>query len=159
MFSAAGVSSSCRRLLHSAIKSQGIVSFYLVWYPINSTYVDKDKLLVPLVKTSRVPVFTTGTILAVNGRNMSADAGKKAAAYKVYCINTTTINHCTALWYVVVKLIKAVDEHVRDGDVVGMGSGSTVVFAAERMGQRVKNENINIKCIPTSFQVSNCFIT
>lgn len=36
--------------------------------------------------------------------------------------------------------------------VVGVGSGSTVVYAVERLVQRVKDEGLKIKCIPTSYQ-------
>lgn len=36
--------------------------------------------------------------------------------------------------------------------IVGVGSGSTVVYAVERLVQRVKDENLTIKCIPTSYQ-------
>jgi len=36
--------------------------------------------------------------------------------------------------------------------IVGVGSGSTVVYAVERLVERVKNEKLNIKCIPTSYQ-------
>ncbi|ETV81996.1 ribose 5-phosphate isomerase A [Aphanomyces astaci] len=48
----------------------------------------------------------------------------------------------------------AVDEFVKDGDVVGIGSGSTVVYAAERLGERVANEGLRISSIPSSFQAS-----
>ncbi len=49
---------------------------------------------------------------------------------------------------------KAVDEHVKSGDVVGVGSGSTIVFAVDRLAERIKaNELKDINCIPTSFQV------
>jgi len=47
---------------------------------------------------------------------------------------------------------RAVDEHVKDGNVVGVGSGSTIVYAVKRLAQRVKEENLNVHCIPTSFQ-------
>jgi len=47
---------------------------------------------------------------------------------------------------------RAVDEHVKDGDVVGVGSGSTIVYAVARLAQRVQSERLNIQCIPTSFQ-------
>jgi len=47
---------------------------------------------------------------------------------------------------------RAVDEHVKDGHVVGVGSGSTIVYAVARLAQRVKRENLKIHCIPTSFQ-------
>ena len=48
--------------------------------------------------------------------------------------------------------IKAVDNHVKDGDVVGVGSGSTIVYAVTRLAERVKEENLKIQCVPTSFQ-------
>ncbi|UYP47430.1 Ribose-5-phosphate isomerase A [Candidatus Lokiarchaeum ossiferum] len=46
----------------------------------------------------------------------------------------------------------AVDEFVKDGMVLGIGSGSTVVYAVKRLIERVKNENLKVICIPTSFQ-------
>ncbi|CAH1981295.1 unnamed protein product [Acanthoscelides obtectus] len=52
----------------------------------------------------------------------------------------------------------AVDEHVKTDYVVGVGSGSTVVFAVERLAERVRNENLKIRCIPTSFQARQLII-
>jgi hypothetical protein len=49
---------------------------------------------------------------------------------------------------------KAIDLHVKDGNIVGIGSGSTIVYAVQRLRQRVLQENIQVKCVPTSFQVS-----
>eukprot|EP00055_Hartaetosiga_balthica_P010012 m.41289 g.41289 ORF g.41289 m.41289 type:complete len:256 (+) comp6992_c0_seq1:89-856(+) len=46
----------------------------------------------------------------------------------------------------------AVDANIKDGLVLGIGSGSTIVFAVERIAQRVKDENLKLKCVPTSFQ-------
>jgi len=46
----------------------------------------------------------------------------------------------------------AVDQYVKDGMIVGVGSGSTVVFVIERLIHLVQKENLNIICIPTSFQ-------
>lgn len=46
----------------------------------------------------------------------------------------------------------AVDEYVKDGMVVGVGSGSTVVYAVDRLIERVQSEKLKIKCIPTSYQ-------
>ena len=46
----------------------------------------------------------------------------------------------------------AVDEFVQDGMVVGVGSGSTVVYAVDRIVERVKNEGLKLRCIPSSFQ-------
>lgn len=52
----------------------------------------------------------------------------------------------------------AVDKHVKDGYIVGIGSGSTVIFAVERLAERVRNEKLNVKCIPTSFQARQLVI-
>ena len=48
--------------------------------------------------------------------------------------------------------IKAVEEHVKKGMVLGIGSGSTVVYAVEKIAELDRNRNLNLKCIPTSFQ-------
>lgn len=47
---------------------------------------------------------------------------------------------------------RAVDENVKHGQVVGIGSGSTIVFAVRRIAERLRNEGLNVVCIPTSFQ-------
>jgi ribose 5-phosphate isomerase A len=43
-------------------------------------------------------------------------------------------------------------KHVKDNFVVGLGSGTTVAFAIEALGKRVKTEKINIMGIPSSYQ-------
>jgi ribose 5-phosphate isomerase A len=43
-------------------------------------------------------------------------------------------------------------KHVKDGFIVGLGSGSTAAFAIEALGERIKQENLNIMGIPTSYQ-------
>ncbi|MBN3324512.1 RPIA isomerase, partial [Atractosteus spatula] len=35
---------------------------------------------------------------------------------------------------------------------VGVGSGTTVVYAVDRLAERVRQEKLNIVCVPTSFQ-------
>jgi len=53
----------------------------------------------------------------------------------------------------------AVDNHVtRDTRVVGVGSGSTIVYAVERLAQRVKEEGLELRCVPTSFQARQLII-
>jgi hypothetical protein len=44
---------------------------------------------------------------------------------------------------------RAVDAFVRDGHVVGVGSGTTIVYAVERISERVKAEKLTLICIPT----------
>ncbi len=46
---------------------------------------------------------------------------------------------------------KAVDDYVRSGMKVGLGTGSTAAFAVERLGQKLKSgELTNIIAVPTS---------
>ncbi|XP_068957139.1 ribose-5-phosphate isomerase [Petaurus breviceps papuanus] len=46
----------------------------------------------------------------------------------------------------------AVENHVKNNQVLGIGSGSTIVHAVQRIAERVKQENLSVVCIPTSFQ-------
>jgi len=43
-------------------------------------------------------------------------------------------------------------KHVKDGFIVGLGSGSTAAFAIEALGERVKLEKLRIMGVPTSYQ-------
>ncbi len=43
-------------------------------------------------------------------------------------------------------------KHIKDGDIVGLGSGSTAAFAIEALGDRIQKESIHIMGIPTSYQ-------
>lgn len=48
--------------------------------------------------------------------------------------------------------VAAVDKYITNNQNVGIGSGSTIVYAVKRLADRVKSENLNLKCVPTSFQ-------
>jgi ribose 5-phosphate isomerase A len=43
-------------------------------------------------------------------------------------------------------------KHVKEFDIVGLGSGSTAAFAVEGLGDRVKAEGLKILGIPSSYQ-------
>jgi ribose 5-phosphate isomerase A len=43
-------------------------------------------------------------------------------------------------------------KHVKDGFVVGLGSGSTAAYAIEALGERVRRENLKVLGVPTSTQ-------
>jgi ribose 5-phosphate isomerase A len=43
-------------------------------------------------------------------------------------------------------------KHVKDKSIVGLGSGTTVAFAIEALGERVKKEKLKIIGIPSSYQ-------
>lgn len=50
------------------------------------------------------------------------------------------------------KVGYAAAELVKDGDIVGLGTGSTTHYFIEKLGKRIKDEEIEIKGIPTSYQ-------
>ncbi|XP_061156893.1 ribose-5-phosphate isomerase [Syngnathus typhle] len=52
----------------------------------------------------------------------------------------------------------AVDNHVQNNQVVGVGSGSTIVYAVHRLAERVREEKLNITCVPTSFQARQLIV-
>ena len=43
-------------------------------------------------------------------------------------------------------------KHVKDGFIVGLGSGSTAAFAIEALGERVRVEGLRVWGVPTSYQ-------
>lgn len=54
--------------------------------------------------------------------------------------------------------IKAVEENVNKNMIVGIGSGSTIVYAVQRLGEINKEKSLNLKCIPSSFQAYQLII-
>ena len=46
----------------------------------------------------------------------------------------------------------AVRNHVNNGDVVGVGSGSTIVYAVKMLKELQERDGLRVKCMPTSFQ-------
>lgn len=48
------------------------------------------------------------------------------------------------------KLAKRIAKRVKDGDIIGFGSGSTSYLAVEEIAKRIHEENLKIKAIPTS---------
>ncbi len=43
---------------------------------------------------------------------------------------------------------------VQDGSIVGLGSGSTVVYAIQEIGRKIREKNLKVFGIPTSYQAS-----
>ena len=51
------------------------------------------------------------------------------------------------------------DNHIsRDTRVVGVGSGSTIVYAVQRLAERVREEGLEVRCVPTSFQARQLIV-
>jgi ribose 5-phosphate isomerase A len=43
-------------------------------------------------------------------------------------------------------------KHVKDGFIVGLGSGSTAAYAVEALGERIRRERLSVLGVPTSYQ-------
>jgi ribose 5-phosphate isomerase A len=54
---------------------------------------------------------------------------------------------------------EAAAELVKSGMVVGLGTGSTVAWTIRRLGQRVKEEDLEILGVPTSYQAEDLAIS
>ena len=52
------------------------------------------------------------------------------------------------------KVAEQIAAKVKDGDVLGIGSGSTVYLALIAIAERIRNENLDVKGIPTSLEIS-----
>jgi ribose 5-phosphate isomerase A len=52
------------------------------------------------------------------------------------------------------KVAQDIAAKVKDGDVLGVGSGSTVYLALLAIAQRIMAEKLNVKAIPTSVEIS-----
>jgi ribose 5-phosphate isomerase A len=52
------------------------------------------------------------------------------------------------------KVADQIVSKIKDGDVLGVGSGSTVFLTLFAIAERIKAEKLNIKAIPTSIEIS-----
>ncbi len=52
------------------------------------------------------------------------------------------------------RIAKKIVEKVKDGDVLGVGSGSTSFIAVKEIAKRMKEENLHITAIPTSYEIN-----
>ncbi|CAH0381724.1 unnamed protein product [Bemisia tabaci] len=54
---------------------------------------------------------------------------------------------------------KAVDTFIQDNTIIGVGSGSTIVYAVERLAELKRTKNLNVVCVPTSFQARQLILS
>lgn len=54
---------------------------------------------------------------------------------------------------------RAVDDYVTRDMVLGIGSGSTIVYAVQRLQEVVKEKGLKVTCIPTSFQAKQLIVS
>lgn len=52
------------------------------------------------------------------------------------------------------RVAKDIANKLKNGDIIGVGSGSTVYLALFAIADRVKKENLNIQAIPSSHEIS-----
>ncbi len=52
------------------------------------------------------------------------------------------------------KVADQIVSKIKDGDVIGVGSGSTVYLTLFAIAERIKAEGLNIQAIPTSIEIS-----
>ena len=52
------------------------------------------------------------------------------------------------------KVAEEIAARVKDGEVLGIGTGSTVTLAVQRIGERMKREGISVHGVPTSIQTA-----
>lgn len=52
------------------------------------------------------------------------------------------------------RVAKSIAEKVKEGDVIGFGSGSTSLLAVQEIAKKIKEENIHITAIPTSYEIT-----
>lgn len=52
------------------------------------------------------------------------------------------------------KVADEIAKKIKDGDILGVGSGSTSYLALLAIAKKVKEEKLNIKAIPTSIEIS-----
>lgn len=51
------------------------------------------------------------------------------------------------------KLAEKIAGYVKDGDIIGVGSGSTSYIALCEIAKKIKENNLNIVAIPTSYEI------
>ena len=78
----------------------------------------------------------------------------RLTAAAVAAMPTSAVEHSKRL-----AARRAVDEHVKDGMRLGVGSGSTIVYAIQRLVELVIDEKkLSVTCVPTSFQSRNLIV-
>lgn len=53
---------------------------------------------------------------------------------------------------------RATEENIEENMTLGIGSGSTVIYAIKKIAEMNEHNNLNLKCIPTSFQSSQLIV-
>jgi len=111
---------------------------------------------------SRIPAATSSSVRQQSGQISSAPS-KVAASFALGVAGVAMATSKRARKAVVMSAsqdelkkqvgYKAVDDYVKSGTVIGLGTGSTAAFAVERVGQKLKSGELkDIIAIPTSIR-------
>lgn len=87
-----------------------------------------------LLKCINISVANSTSLSSALKTNMTLEQAKQVAAYQ------------------------AVDEFVTNNCIFGIGSGSTVVYAVQRLAERVETEQLKVTCVATSFQAKQLIL-
>uniref|UniRef100_A0A8D2J0J0 Ribose-5-phosphate isomerase n=1 Tax=Varanus komodoensis TaxID=61221 RepID=A0A8D2J0J0_VARKO len=98
-------------------------------------------------------------LVSLYGALVAEGRGRSGALRRGHVRDPTTLSGCGAIksdnmTEEAKKLAAyaAVNNHVQTNQVLGIGSGSTIVHAVHKLAEKVKQENLSIVCVPTSFQ-------
>ena len=102
--------------------------------------------------TSGRPCLHSGKALALGGSNLLFRNG--GAPAPAFCYTTKFSSGAMSAIEAAKEQAarSAVRNHVNNGDVVGVGSGSTIVYAVKMLKELQERDGLRVKCIPTSFQ-------
>ena len=99
------------------------------------------------LRGAAVAMASAGVAMAWCHTAAAAAQGPAAAVAAVAPVPTSPLESAKR-----VAARAAVDEYVKSGMVVGVGSGSTIVYGIQRLAERYHFEGVDMVCVPTSFQ-------
>ena len=87
-----------------------------------------------------VQTYASSLLMIAESEKMKQQVGYKVSDFLAFTFGC-----------LILLLIQAVDDYVKSGMFVGLGTGSTAFHAIERIGQKIrKGELVDMKCIPSS---------
>ena len=108
----------------------------------------------PFQYRSKMRVASAACLAAIASTASAFTTTVSPSVARHYAATSTTLNMAEKLSQDELKKMvgyKSVDDYVKSGMVVGLGTGSTAYYAVERVGELLKSGELkDIVCIPTS---------